>query len=131
MKGLAFWFFALGVLSVLIGMGWGIQMSATQDHGLAPAHAHLNLLGWVGFAIFGVYYHLVPQAAETRLAQAHFVLSVVGLAALVPGIAMALTGQGDVLAKIGSVLSLAAMVTFGLVVVRSRERAPQGRTARA
>ena len=67
MKSISFWFFILGVASVLIGMVWGIQMSATHDHLLSPAHAHLNLLGWVSFSIFAFYYHLVPDAAEGTL----------------------------------------------------------------
>lgn len=118
MKGLSLCFFVLGVLSVLIGMAWGIQMSATQDHALAPAHAHLNLLGWVTFSIFAFYYHLVPEAAETVLAKAHFVLAVAGLVLIVPGIVFALQGTGETLAKLGSVLSALSMLVFGIVVVR-------------
>ena len=108
----------LAVVSGVIGMGWGIQMSATQDHSLSIVHAHLNLIGWVGFAIFAFYYHAVPQAVG-RLAQAHFWLALVGLIVVVPGIVMAVTEQGDILAKIGSVLTLASVLVFGIVVVRS------------
>jgi len=38
-------FFATGVICVLIGMGWGMYMGANENFTLAPAHAHLNLLG--------------------------------------------------------------------------------------
>ncbi|WP_244641026.1 hypothetical protein [Allosediminivita pacifica] len=46
MNGLAFAFMALGVFSALLGMARGIQMSASGDHGMAPAHAHP--ICWVG-----------------------------------------------------------------------------------
>ncbi|OWU82479.1 hypothetical protein [Phaeobacter sp. 22II1-1F12B] len=120
MKSISFWFFILGVASVLIGMIWGIQMSATHDHLLSPAHAHLNLLGWVSFSIFAFYYHLVPDAAEGTLPQVHFTLAVSGLVLIVPGIAMAIQGQGETLAKLGSVLSVLNMLVFAAVVVRNR-----------
>ncbi|MDU8910113.1 hypothetical protein [Aestuariicoccus sp. MJ-SS9] len=120
MKGLAFAFMLLAVLSVVIGMIWGIQMSAGGDHTLSPAHAHLNLLGWVGMAIFAVYYHLVPQAASGWLAKAHFAAALAGLVLIVPGIVMAIQQTGETLAKLGSVLSLLSMLLFLAVVWRSR-----------
>jgi cbb3-type cytochrome oxidase subunit 1 len=119
MKGLPFAFLIAGAISVTIGMVWGIQMSATHDHTLAPAHAHLNLLGWVSFSIFAFFYHLVPHAAEGYLPKAHFAVAVTGLIILVPGIALAIQGNGEMLAKIGSVLSLASMLLFVWVVLRA------------
>ena len=118
MRGLSFYFFVLGVLAVLIGMVWGIQMSATHNHTLSPAHAHLNLLGWVGFAIFAFYYHLVPDAATGLLPKIHFALAVAGLVIVVPGIVMAIQETGETLAKLGSVLTLLSMLVFAVIVVR-------------
>lgn len=118
MKGLSYWFFALGVLSVLIGMVWGIQMAATHDHLLSPAHAHLNLLGWVSFSIYAFFYHLVPNAAQGLLPKVHFALALVGLVVLVPGIAMAHMGVNEGIAAAGSILSLLSMLVFGVIVLR-------------
>ena len=39
--------FRFSVSTGLAGMGFGIFMGITQDFMLAPAHAHLNLLGFV------------------------------------------------------------------------------------
>ena len=127
MTGVARWFFAVAVLSILIGMGWGIQMAATHDHTLSPAHGHLNLIGWVSFGLMGLYYHLVPQAAG-RLAKVHFAVATLGLVAIVPGIALATSGQGEGLAIAGSFLTLAGMVIFAVVVLRSG--VPQGAAPR-
>ncbi|MGX9352769.1 hypothetical protein ACS3QZ_16350 [Shimia sp. W99] len=120
MRGISFWFFGLAVLCALIGKGWGIQMSATHNHDLSPAHAHLNLIGWVGFAIAGFYYHLVPAAADHWLARAHFGAAVLGLVLIVPGIVQALQQTGETLAKAGSVLTLVSMVIFAVTVVKTR-----------
>ena len=129
MNGVARYFMILGVVSVIIGMIWGIQMSATQDHAMSPAHAHLNLLGWVTFSIFAFYYHAVPQAAASRIAQIHLAVAALGLGTIVPGIVMALSGQGEALAKLGSVLSLASMVIFAVVVLRPKRSSANQRAA--
>ncbi len=50
--------FQAAVLLVLVGMAWGIAMAASGDHSTHPAHAHLNLLGWVSLFLFGLFYHL-------------------------------------------------------------------------
>lgn len=130
MRGISFWFFMTAVIYVTLGMTWGIVMAVTGDHGLAAAHAHLNLVGWVTLALFGVYYHLVPKAGEHLVAKVHFAVATAGVVLIVPGIAMALTGAGELLAKIGSVLTLASMLLFAVVVLRSRKTVdtPEGRT---
>ncbi len=118
MKGVSFLFFGLAVLCGLGGMIWGIQMAATGNHGLSSAHAHLNLVGWVTFALIGVYYHLVPAAAATRLAKVHFGLAAMGSALMVPGIAIAVSGGSEGMAIAGSFLTLAAMLVFVWTVWR-------------
>ena len=44
--------FRAAVLLVVAGMIWGIVMAISQDHSTFPAHAHLNLLGWVSLFLF-------------------------------------------------------------------------------
>ncbi len=119
MKGIARYFMLLALIWVILGMVWGLQMAATHDHTLAPAHAHLNLVGWVTFAIFAFYYHLVPAAASGLLPKLHLALALSGVVLMIPGIAMVLTRKGETLAQIGSLLTLFSMVIFALVVWRS------------
>lgn len=121
MRGISFWFFSTASLYVTLGMIWGIMMAASGDHTLAPAHAHLNLIGWVTMALFGVYYHQVPAAADTWLAKAHFGVATAGLLIIVPGIVLVLQDMGETLAKAGSVLTLISMVVFVVTVFRHRE----------
>ena len=47
---------AVAATAALCGMGLGIFMATSQDFTLMPAHAHLNLLGWVSMALYGLYY---------------------------------------------------------------------------
>jgi hypothetical protein len=47
-------------------------MAASHDHSMFPAHAHINLLGWVTMSIFAVFYRLWPAAAASKLAKVHF-----------------------------------------------------------
>ena len=120
MKSLPFWFVALGTLFVLVGMGWGIQMSITTDHTLAPAHAHNNLIGFVTMTIYGFYYRLVPTAANSRLALIHFWVALIGAVTFGPGIVLAITGQGEVLVQISTLFVLAAMLIFAWTVWTNR-----------
>jgi len=111
-------FFATGAVFVLIGMAWGIQMSASQDFKLSPAHAHLNLIGFVVMSDFGTFYALNPPAASSRLAMPHYALSVVAVLVLVPGIVMAIRETGETLAKLGSFLAIASAAVYLVVILR-------------
>ncbi len=121
MKGLPFWFATCAILSVLVGMSYGIYMAAIQDFTTAPAHAHLNLLGFVLGMMFAFYYSMIPQAVG-RLAWAQFWLHQVGVAIIFPGIIQADLGEGDTMAKVGSLLVLLAMIIFFFVHLSARER---------
>jgi hypothetical protein len=129
MFGIGFWFFFTGTIYVTAGMIWGIVMAATGDHSLYPAHAHLNLVGWVTMALFGVYYHLVPKAAQHWLAKLHFTTATAGLLIMVPGIVLALQDDTEALAKAGSVLTLVSMLVFVATVWRTRARSVPAATA--
>lgn len=132
MRGIAFWFFFTATLYVTAGMIWGIAMAASGDHSLYPAHAHLNLVGWVTMALFGVYYHLVPKAGEHWLAKVHFAAATAGVLIMVPGIVIALQSDEETFAKIGSILTLVSMLIFVANVWRSRvASAPAAATAAA
>ena len=64
-------FFRTAIVLAIAGILLGIFMGMNQDFRLAHMHAHLNLLGWVSFFIFGGYYALAPQAAEGVLPKLH------------------------------------------------------------
>lgn len=118
MKNVPKMFFVAAALFALCGMVWGIQMSATHDHSLSPAHGHLNLIGFVMMSVFGTYYALTPDAGRSRIAGLHFVLNTATVLVLTPGIALAISDRTEVLAQIGSVLAVLSMALFGFVILR-------------
>jgi peptidoglycan/LPS O-acetylase OafA/YrhL len=117
--------FQAAVLFVIAGMIWGIQMAISQDHSAFPAHAHLNLLGWVSLFLFGIYYRLHPALDRSRAALAHVSIWSIGTIILAVGVGLVHTGHeaGDPIAAIGALLVLADMLMFGWLVVKC-ERAP-------
>lgn len=116
--------FPAAVLMVLAGMVWGIVMAISQDHSAMPAHAHLNLLGWVSLFLFGIFYHLHPAIDRSRAALIQVSVWIVGTVILTVGVGLIHTGHpvGDPFAAVGSLIVLASMLLFGWLVVR-RERA--------
>jgi hypothetical protein len=66
------WYFRIGMLWIAVGILMGIGMAASHDHSLFPAHAHINLLGFVVMSIFAFFYKLWPAAAATKLARVQF-----------------------------------------------------------
>ena len=112
--------FRAGVLFVLTGMAWGLQMAISEDHSAFPAHAHLNLLGFVSLFLFGFYYRMYPSLDQSRAALTQILIWIVGTIIMVIGVALVHTGHGgDPIAAIGSAIVLAGMLMFGWLVFRS------------
>ena len=112
----------VSVLLLLCGMLGGIVMGIQQDFTLAPAHAHLNLVGGVLLFLFGLYYQVIPAAGATRLARIQGWLHIVGAVLFPAGIALVLLeGPAYVAAPVaGSLIVLVAMALFVIVVFRTR-----------
>ncbi len=110
----------ISVLVGIVGFLLGIFMGIREDFVLVPAHAHLNLLGYVGLFLAALYYSAVPAAAAGRLAVIQASLAVAGAIVLPVGIAtVLLAGTGYiVLPIVGSLLALAALVLFAVIVFR-------------
>lgn len=115
--------FPAAVVMVLAGMVWGIIMAISQDHSAMPAHAHLNLLGWVSLFLFGIFYHLHPVLDRSRAALVQVGLWIVGTVILTVGVGLIHTGHGvgEPIAAAGSFTVLAAMLLFGWLVIRREE----------
>ncbi|MBK1838522.1 hypothetical protein JHL17_13965 [Azospirillum sp. YIM B02556] len=86
-----------------------------------PAHAHLNLLGWVSLFLFGVYYRLHPALEASRLAMTQIVVWCVGTAFLTIAVAALHLGYAafEPVAAVSSLLVFGALALFTLLVFRS------------
>jgi hypothetical protein len=116
-------FFRTAILLAIAGILLGIFMGMNQDFRLAHMHAHLNLLGWVSFFIFGGYYALFPQAGEGVLPKVHYTLCLIGLLVFMAGlVSIALDTEIKLvaLAAVGSLLLLAGFLAFAVVIFRTR-----------
>jgi cbb3-type cytochrome oxidase subunit 1 len=103
---------------VIAGMIWGIAMGITQDHSTLPAHAHLNLLGWVSLFLFGIYYHLHPAIDRSRLASCQVWIWIPSTVILTIGVGLVHSGHeiGDPIAAVSSLLVLADTLLFAWLV---------------
>ncbi len=124
--------FTAAALAGLIGMGFGIRMGMSQDFTLAPAHAHLNLLGWVTMALYGLY-HRTAARRRGRLVWAQVGCGAAGAVLMAGGLAAYLaTGDGALTGLIvaGSLLSVASMALFLAIVLSDARLARPERAAR-
>ncbi len=114
-------FFAVGVVCLLCGMLLGIHMGMANNFVLAPAHAHLNLVGWATMALYGSFYALAPHASP-RLAWSNFVVSTLGVLVMLPSLAMFLRGGNDPkwepALDAGSVITALGALIFAISVFR-------------
>ena len=106
---------------LLVGMLAGIAMGIQQDFTLAPAHAHLNLVGGVLLFLFGLYYRLVPAAGNSPLAKVQGWLHIAGAILFPAGVAIVvLKGTSFIAAPIvGSLIAVAAVALFTVIVFRT------------
>ena len=111
----------MSVVILLIGMLAGIVMGIEQDFTLAPAHAHLNLIGGVLLFLFGLYYRLVPAAGTTTLAKVQGWLHMIGAILFPVGVAVVLLKgpSFEVAPIVGSLIVVVAMALFVVIMFRT------------
>jgi hypothetical protein len=112
----------VSVVILLAGMIAGIAMGMQQNFVLAPAHAHLNLVGGVLLFLFGLYYRVVPAAGRMMLARIQGWLHILGSILFPAGIAIVLVNGPAYMAAVivGSLIMVLAMALFVIVVFRTR-----------
>ena len=120
MNGMSARFFGSALVYGILGLVLGNIMGASGDHSQMPTHAHLMVIGWVSFAIFGFFYHLFAERAATLLARLHFWLAQGSYIALVIGLYLIFSGQttaGEPITAVASIAYLLSMAIFALVAV--------------
>ena len=119
MKRIDLSFLTLAALALLIGVGLGIYMGATQNFQYAPVHAHLNLVGWASLAIFGLTYRAYPALAEGTLAKVHLIASGSGGLLLPLGIYFVIFRDQGLLVFAASWLVLIGVLIFLVQLARA------------
>lgn len=126
MHGVARNFFTLAIVYMLCGMALGLHMSIIHDHTQMPVHAHAMVAGWLMSAVFGFFYHLVPQAARSRLATPHFWLTAICGSTLIVGLYFLLAGNegAEPIVATASMGFYAAAILFTFIALRALWFAP-------
>lgn len=108
----------------VIGMAFGIYMGIKQDFSLMPAHAHLNVIGWLSISLYGLVLAQFPAIAASRLAKVQGVIAHLGLLVFVPGIAVAIISNHEleIFAILGSLLVLLGGLLFVALVWQATAR---------
>ena len=114
-------FLKTAVVYFVLAVALGIYMGATQDLTQRPVHAHVNLLGWVSMALFGLIYHAYPAAATTALARWHFWIHQLGVPALMVAVWVVHSGNAavDPVAGVLSIIVGIGIVLFAVNVWRT------------
>jgi hypothetical protein len=111
--------FLYATLAALVGMVAGIMMGISQDFTLAPAHGHLNLLGWVTVALYGLYHRSIGRVGGW-IGWVQVLSGALGSAAMGGGLALYL-GTGDdgffPFVVLGSLLAILGMMLFLVIVL--------------
>jgi len=108
-------------------MVFGMWMGAHNDFAAAPAHAHLNLVGWVTMALYGTFYALA-QNYSVRLAWIQFWISCLGIVVMIPSLFLLLLNGNDPKFEpgitAGSIIVFLGMALFAVSVFKelARER---------
>jgi hypothetical protein len=107
------------VVYFLIGLGFGIYMAASENHGQIPVHAHVNLLGWASMAICGMAYEVFPRLQKHWLAPAHFWMHSLGLPVSMVGLFLLMRGQMSMapVAGIGGIVVAVGVLCFAVNVL--------------
>ncbi|WP_181708579.1 hypothetical protein [Chthonobacter rhizosphaerae] len=134
MNSTASLFFKSGVLFLLVGLGAGIGMAASHDHTIAPAHAHLNLLGFVLSVAYGTYFALSPAKANGLLPRAIWGLHTLAVVVMFPTLSLMLLGNAalEPVVAVSSIVAFVAALLFAFVVFRPARATvtqPVGRVA--
>jgi hypothetical protein len=102
---------------VLAGDGFGVWMGAHEEVTLAPAHARLDLPGWVRLCLYGLVHRAYPALHNSRLAPVPTTAAIVGARAAPIGVAMSVTGAGPAVAIAAAALMLLSTLMFAWMVL--------------
>ena len=118
MPRVADYFFKVATIFLIAGIAMGLHMGISENHSAMPAHAHINLLGWVTSALFGLYYVVQPAKAEWRAAFVHFAVYVAGMLIMFPALYLKYTGypQFEPLLAGGSMIVGLGVLIFAYVL---------------
>lgn len=119
MSNIARGFFITAIGYGILGMLLGLHMAMTNDHGQRPTHAHILVIGWVSFFLFGMFYLHFGKMVSRTLARVHFWMAEVALAGIVVGLWLIYEGkpQYEPIAAVSAITYALSFVVFAVVAI--------------
>ncbi len=108
-------FFMMAAFYIVIGTSWGLYMSVTHDFATAPAHAHLNLLGFVSLSIMGAFYATLGKNTPRWLVKTNFFLNSIGVAVMITGLWLLFTEKATPKQLVPLLIVSEPMIILGFV----------------
>jgi len=105
-------FIGLGLIFLVVGMGFGIWMGINQNFQYVDAHAHWNLVGFVTSTLYGLIHRAYPKLATSKLTWVQCITHVAGVLIFAPGIILVVATKQEWAAIVGSLLIVAAALMF-------------------
>jgi len=123
MSGLGRAFLISAIAYAIVGLILGLQMAISHDHGQMPTHAHINVIGWLSFFLFAIFYHLFEVKVSALLSRIHFWLAQVSLLGLAIGLWLMYGGHEEyeplaAISAIGYAISFLIFAGVAMPVLR-------------
>ncbi|HEX8193829.1 MAG TPA: hypothetical protein VF552_13105 [Allosphingosinicella sp.] len=105
-------------------MAFGMYLGMTKQFGMSSPHAHMGLLGWVSSALFAFLWSFAGKDDVPRPAPLHWAVHNLGVATMVAGLYITLSGRdmSGMIAGGGLVVLLATLWLAAMLWPRLRVR---------
>ncbi|MBZ0216484.1 MAG: hypothetical protein K8F25_08025 [Fimbriimonadaceae bacterium] len=113
-------FLGTAILYGIAGLALGLQMAISDDHAQMPTHAHINLIGWVSFFLFAMFYHTFGTGVSNLWARVHFWLAQISLLGLSVGLLLLRSGNERIepFLAASSMAYAASFLVFAVIAYR-------------
>ena len=117
-------FLLIAVIYGLVGMSVGLHMAIGDDHSQTPTHAHIMVIGWLSFAVFGMFYHMFEETAPKMFSTVHFWLSQLSFLGLVVGLWQLYSGNAgaEPIAAASATAYAVSFLVFAIVVFQATSK---------
>jgi len=109
------YFIRVSSIYLILGLVIGYFMGISNLFQYTSLHVHVNLVGWVTSALFGIVYTIYKSPKYSKMVKIHFWLHMIGVPLLVLGMYFIIAGMeaiGGPLTGLGGALVIVGAVLF-------------------
>ncbi len=110
-------FIQISSIYLMIGLVIGYVMGSANLFQYTSLHVHVNLVGWVTSALFGIVYQISSPPSHAKLIKVHFWLHMIGVPLLMLGMYFIISGMeaiGGPLSGLGGALIIVGACLFSI-----------------